>query len=164
MQWLRFAVLVLFGTLLQAGLLEIVSIASFKPDLLVIFLVFFAIYSQNQHAIIASFVIGIGFDLIGTSMGPGTISLGLLGTGLAYLSKVIRLRRMPFQAGAIFLTVIAVSFVAYPLRRIQGQPIYQDFWSMAFGTALYSAIIGPFLFLPIAWWMQIKIHRQGRRR
>ncbi|MBN1796349.1 MAG: rod shape-determining protein MreD [Sedimentisphaerales bacterium] len=176
MQWLRFAVLVLFGTLLQAGLLDAVTIGGVKPDLLIIFLVFFAIYMQTpdpassgarrsggHEAIISSFIIGFAFDLIGTSMGPGTISLGLLGTGLFYLSRFIRLKRMLFQTATIFLTVLAAALLAYPARRIQGQPTYQQFWGPTLGTALYSAIVGPFLFLPIAWWMKIRIHHQGKR-
>jgi rod shape-determining protein MreD len=164
MQWLRFVALVLVGTLLQADLLKVISIASVQPNLLIIFLVFFAIYCEKKDAIIASFAIGFAFDLISTSMGPATISFGLIGTGISYLSKVFRLRRMPFQAAAIFLTVIATAIFCYFFRRIQQQPEYHEFWEPAFMTALYSAIIGPFLFLPVSWWMQIKIHRQGRRR
>jgi len=164
MHWLRFAVLVVLAALLQADLLEVITIAGIKPDLLLILLVFFAVYLQTHEAIITSFVIGFMADLIGSSMGPGTISLGLLGSGLSYLSRYISLKRMPFQALAIFLLVLAGTFLAYPLKRIAAQPIYQDLYGELFATALYTAILGPFLFLPVAWWMHIRIHRQGKRR
>jgi rod shape-determining protein MreD len=164
MHWLRFVALLLVAMLLQADLLNAIEVAGTKPDLLLILLAFFAIFCEPGEAIITSFSIGLAADLIGPSMGPATLSLGLLGTGLCYLSKVISLRQMVFQAVAILVLGFTVAVFAYLLGLFQAQPAYAGSFGAFFGTPLYSAIVGPFLFLPLAWWMHIRIQRHHSRR
>ena len=156
MRWLRFAVLICLVTVLQAGLLANLNI---KPDLLLILLVFFAIYCNTTEAIITSFVIGFAADIIGYAMGPQTISFGLFGTALAYLHRVIAIRKMPYQAIAIFATCLLAGILVHFLTFLKGRPTFPEIYTVLFGTPLYSAIVGPFLFLPCAWWMRIKTHR-----
>jgi len=158
MRWLRFAVLILIVTVLQAGLLENLEI---RPDLLLILLVFFAIYSNSSDAIITSFTIGFAADIIVPVMGTKIISFGLVGTLLAYLHRVIATRKMSYQAIAIFIVGLFAGLLAHFLTFLKGGPtplnIYALFW-----TSLCSALVGPFLFLPSAWWMHIKTHRFRR--
>jgi len=163
MHWLRFVVLLVVATLLQADLLNAIEVRGTRPDLLLVLLAFFAIFCEPKEAIITSFSIGLAADLIGPSMGPGTLGFGLTGTGLCYLSKYISLQRMPFQAVTIFVLGFAAAVLAYLLSGLQTQPSYQKTFGALFGTPLYSAIVGPFLFLPVAWWMHIKIERRRRR-
>ena len=99
MRWFRFAILITSAAVLQAGFLARWNI---RPDLLLILLVFFAVHSGTTEAIITSFVIGFAADLIGSSMGPQIISFGLFGTLLAYLHRLITIRKMPYQTAAIF--------------------------------------------------------------
>jgi len=163
MRWFRFAVLILAITVLQKGLLARLHT---KPDLLVVFLVFFAVYCNTSDAIITSFATGFAADLIGSPMpmGPHMISFCLFGTLLAYLHRVVSIRRMPHQVMAIFatgvLTAALTHFLAYLLKR---EPVSANIYSVILVTALYSSIVGPFLFLPSAWWMGIKIDRFRRR-
>jgi rod shape-determining protein MreD len=164
MHWLRFVALLLVATLLQADLLNAIEVAGTKPDLLLILLAFFAIFCEPSSAIIASFSIGLAADLIGPSMGPAILSFGLLGTGLCYLSKVVSLRPKVVQAVVIFVLGFATAVFAYLLSLLQTQPAYPKSLGVLFGTPLYSAIVGPFLFLPIAWWMHIRIQSRGSRR
>ncbi|MHC4245135.1 MAG: rod shape-determining protein MreD [Planctomycetota bacterium] len=77
MHWFRFAVLVLLATVLQASFFADLNS---KPDLLLILLVFFAVYCDTSDAIICSFVIGFAADLIGQTMGPQMISYGIFGS------------------------------------------------------------------------------------
>jgi rod shape-determining protein MreD len=161
MRWYRFVVLVLLATILQAGFLSNFSI---KPDLLLILLVFFAVYSNTSEAIISSFTIGFAADLIGPAMGPQTISFGLFGTVLAYLHRVIAIRKMPYQALAIFITAILTGTLTYLLNLLKSEPNPATTYSDIFKIALYSGIVGPFLFLPSAWWMRIKTNRFRRNR
>jgi rod shape-determining protein MreD len=156
MQWFRFAVLIVIVTVLQAGVLANLDI---KPDLLLILLVFFAVYCNTTEAIIASFVIGFAADIVGYAMGPQTISFGLLGTALAYLHRVIAIRKMVYQGLAIFVTCLLAGVLAHLLIFLKGQPASPNIYTVLFGISLYSAIVGPFLFLPCAWWMRIKTHR-----
>ncbi len=163
MRWFRFALLILAVTVIQKGLL---ARWSSKPDLLIILLVFFAIYYNTSEAIISSFTIGFAADLVGSPMpmGPQMISFGLFGTLLAYLNRVIAMKRMPYQVLAIFaisvLTGILIHLLAYIVKR---EPVAANIYAVVFITSLYSGIVGPFLFLPAAWWMRIKVNRFGRR-
>ena len=160
MRWFRFAVLVLFATVLQAGFLANFNI---KPDLLLILLVFFAVYYTSE-AIVSSFVIGFAADLIGPVMGPQTISFGLVGTLLAYLHRVLAIRKMHYQALAIFVTGILTGILAILLNLLRGEPPLPGFFSIMLKISLISGIVGPFLFLPSAWWMRIKTNRFRRNR
>ena len=160
MRWFRFAVLILLATVLQASFFADLNI---KPDLLLILLVFFAVYCDTSDAIICSFTIGFTADLIGRTMGPQMISFGLFGAALAYLNQVITIRKMTYQFFAIFITALLAGSVAFFLNFLKGEPTPPNIFAALFGIALYSAIVGPFLFLPSAWWMRIKIDRFSRR-
>ena len=161
MHWLRFTVLVLLATVLQASFFADLNS---KPDLLLILLVFFAVYCDTSDAIICSFVIGFAADLIGQTMGPQMISYGIFGSALAYLHRVITIRKIPYQIIAIFITALLAGSLACLLNFLKGEPSSQKILAPLFGIALYSSIVGPFLFLPSAWWMRIrKPGRFGRR-
>lgn len=161
MRWLRFGVFILIVAILQASILAGLNI---KPDLLLILLVFFAIYCGTTEAIITSFAIGFVADIIGYAMGPYTISFGLFGTLLAYLHRAVTIRKMPYQAAAIFITCLLAGVLAYLLTFLKGASVANGVHGVVlFWTALCSAIVGPFLFLPLAWWMRINTHRFGHR-
>lgn len=164
MRWFRFAVLVLIVTLLQASVLDTFALSSLsiKPNLLVILLVFFGIYCDTSEAIITSFTIGFAADIIGHTMGPQTVSFGLLGTLVAYLRRLILIRTMPYQAAAIFITSLLTGGLAYLLGLFKGDSPAPTIYLVLLATGLYSAVVGPFLFLPTAWWMRIKTHKLGR--
>lgn len=157
MRWLRFAVLILVVTVLQAGLLRHLNI---KPDLLLVLLVFFAVYSDTSDAIITSFAVGFAADIIGTAMGPQMISFCLFGTLLAYLNRVIAIRKMLYQGFAIFIVGFLAGILVNFLHFLKGE--LSTSYAVLFRTCLYSAVVGPFLFLPSAWWMHIRTHRFGR--
>lgn len=163
MRWARFAVLLLIATLLQAGLVNTITLWRSKPDLLLILLCFFAIHRDGRDAIISSFAIGFAADLIGSSMGLGILSFGLAGTGFSYVSRYIRIRSMPVQGIAIFVLGLAVALLAHLLRLLTSEPAGQGLLAVFLMVPLYSAVLGPFLFLPTAWWMHIRINRRRRR-
>jgi len=166
MRWFRFAVFISLITVLQASLLlDIIAVTrlGIKPNLLLILLVFFAIYCSTTNAIITSFIIGFVADIsIGSAMGSQTISFGLFGTALAYLHRVIAIRKIPYQSLAIFITAFMTGTLAHFLALLKGQSPVSNIYTAILGTALYSAIVGPFLFLPAAWWMRIRTHRFSR--
>jgi rod shape-determining protein MreD len=157
MRWIRFAVLICLAMIVQAGFL---STFILKPDLLIIFLVFFAIYSNISDAIVTSFTIGFAADLIGLSMGTQMICFGIFGTCLAYLKGVIAIRKIPYQVVAIFVVYILTGTMVNILNSFKG--IAATEFGTILKAAIYSAIVGPFLFMPAAWWMRIKT--QHRRR
>jgi rod shape-determining protein MreD len=169
MRWLRFAGLILVATILQTSFLGVVWIVSpdIKPDLLLILLVFFAIHAESRDAVIASFAIGLAADVTSPAMGfmgPRIISFGLFGTLLSDLHNTISLKRLPFQGGAIFVVGVLTSALTHLLVRLRAEPIAAHAAGEFFWQPLLSAIIGPFLCLPVRWWMHINGSRRRRRR
>jgi rod shape-determining protein MreD len=165
MRWLRFAVLILIVTILQAGMVDVLAVSRWnvKPDLLLILLVFFAVYCNTSEAIVTSFTIGFAADIIGSAMGAQTLSFGIFGTLLAYLHRVISIKKIPYQSAAIFVTGILAGSLAYFLSLVKGQPESSNVYGVIFGTSLYSSLVGPFFFLPSAWWMRMRTPRFQRR-
>lgn len=158
MRWSRFAVLIVVVTVLQASLSVHLRI---KPDLLLILLVFFSIYCNSSVAIITSFTIGFAADIIPPAIiGTQMVSFGLLGTLLAYLHRVITIRNMPYQVLVIFIIGFLSGMFVNLLCSFKGEP--SSTYAIIFWTSLYSGLVGPFFFLPIAWWMRIKTHRFRR--
>lgn len=162
MRWARFAVFILIATLLQESAVNIIAIKNITPDLLLIGLVFLSIYCDTSEAIVTSFTIGFCADLIGSTMGAYTLSFGLLGTLLAYMHRVIAVRKIPYQALVIFVTGLLAGIGVGLLGLVKGQSNAFGGFGHLGGTALYSSLIGPFLFLPSAWLMRIKTHRFSR--
>ena len=142
--------------------LSLLSPLKIKPDLLLILMVFFAIYLNPYDAIITSFSIGFAADIIGFAMGPMMLSFGLLGSLLAQLQQALSLRKIPYQAAAIFVVGITTGLLAQFFGFLKGRNTAYDIMSALVTTSICSAIIGPFLFLPSAWWMRIKTHRYRR--
>ena len=159
MRWFRFAVLVILAALLQSGLLANWRI---KPDLLLIVLVFCSVYYNTSEAIITSFTIGFAADIIGPTMGPKMISFGLFGSALAYLQRLVAIRKMPYQALAILVVGLLAGALAYFLTFLKNRVSMPEVYKVVLWTALSSSIVGPFLFLPAAWWMRTGLHRFRR--
>ena len=153
MRWFRFAALTLVVTIIQAAMVNSMPI---NPDLLIILMVFFAVFANNKDAIITSFSIGLAADLIGPDMGTLTLSFGLTGSLLAYLNRTVAIRKMTHQAVTILIMTIAIAFIAHFLVMIKSEIKTENIYTSIIAPAVYSGIIGPFLFLPIAWWMKIK--------
>jgi rod shape-determining protein MreD len=162
MRWIRFAILVLLTALIQAGMVDILALTNIniKPDLLLVIMVFFAIFSGTKNAVITSFTIGFAADIISTAaMGSKMLSFGICGTVLAYMTRLIVIKKMTHQALIIFLTALLTGFLAHLLNSLKTPQTADFIYTAILGMALYSAIIGPFLFLPSAWFMRIKTHQ-----
>jgi len=176
MRWFRYAALVVIVTVLQASFLDSIAVTSLniKPDLLLTLMVFFSIYGVSTHrrtrlspraadltdVIITSFTLGLAADIIGPDMGPRMVSFGLLGSLLAYLHHIIATRRMLYQSFEIFVAALMVGFMVRLLTTLKGQPAVT--FPVILWTSVYSAIVGPFVFLPSAWWMRIETQRTAR--
>jgi len=158
MRWFRFALLLIVAAILQAGFAD----ARYKPDLLLILMTLSSIYSKTNDAIITSFLTGLACDLISPAVGAGIISFGLLGSFLSYLNRIITIRRMPYQAVTIFIMGILTGLSINLLNRFKSLPFNQDIYITILWTSLLSAVIGPLLFLPAAWWL--RIDTAGRKR
>ena len=166
MKWLRVALIVCFFALLQAGLVNALGVTSLniKPDLLLVLLVFFAVFSTPRDAIITSFAIGFAADLIavGLPMGPRTISFGIIGTLAAHINSVLAVRKISHRAVAVFLCGLVAGVLCHFLTSVISHSAIPHAYVIIVGTSLYSSAISPFLFLSCDWLMRIKTNRSGR--
>ena len=90
-------------------------------------------------------------------MGVYTLSFGIWGSALAYLHRVIAVRQMSYQAIVIVLMGLLSLGTCWLLSNLRGDAATKNVFKFIVGTSVYSGLVGPFLFLPIAWWMRIKI-------
>ena len=168
MRWVRFAVLILVASVLQqTGLMGVLAVRGIRPDLLLIFLVFFAIRSHSTDAVIASFAIGFMADLISPAMGvmgPRIISFGILGTLLSDLQGIISLRRPIHYAAAVFITGALAAGLSYLLTFLRADAVTAGPGAQFFWQPLYSAVVGPFVAVPAGWWMHMGAGRRGAGR
>lgn len=168
MRWLRFAVLILVASILQTSLMDALHVMhpAIKPDLMLILLVFFATRSTPRDAVITSFTIGFVADLVSPTMGlmgPQIISFGLLGTLLSDVHTVISTRRAVYQMVAIFLTGVLAAAIGYLLIFLRGEVGVINPYARLLWQPLYSALLGPLLFVPTGWWMRMN-RKAGRYR
>lgn len=164
MRWLRFAVLVIITTILQTSIVDIIAVTSskIKPDLMLVLLVFFAVHLSSTDAVITSFIIGFAADIISPTMGPQIISFGLFGTLLADLHGVIAIKKWSYQTLAIFVVGFLTAALVHFLVFLKSESMPSDTYTKLFWTPLFSAIIGPFFFLPAESWMRTKKRRIRR--
>ncbi|MHC4754542.1 MAG: hypothetical protein ACYTBP_05305 [Planctomycetota bacterium] len=91
------------------------------------------------------------------------MSFTIFGVAVAYLNRVIAIRKMPYHGAAIFAVGILTGLLAYLLGRIfSGLQPDPDILTIVFFNSLYSGLVGPFLFLPCAWWMRIQTQKFTR--
>ena len=143
MYWLRFTLVLLLVSLLQAGGLSdaiAVTALHIKPDFLLILLVYFAINCNTYDAVIASFAIGFAADITGAVMGPFFLAFGILGSALAHFRQIILLKQTLHQAIVIFVVCLLAGGIAkfLVLFKIHSDLQY-GLWRLA-GTGLYSAL------------------------
>jgi rod shape-determining protein MreD len=168
MRWLKFSIVLLVATLLNAGnLLNTISIGSLniRPDLLLIMLLFFGINCDTTSAIIASFVIGFAADISGSQMGPYIISYGLFGSLISQMRKVVIMKRMTHQGLAIFFTAVIAGGLAQILTLFKTGEVASNMFVVLPGKALYSGLVGPFIWLilkALSEWLGIREHHFGR--
>jgi rod shape-determining protein MreD len=166
MHWPRFALLALIAALLQASFVDTIAVTRLgvKPDLLLILMVFFATRCTISEAIISSFALGFLADIIATGfpIGPWVISFGVLGTALAYMHRVIVTRKMLHEAIIIFIVGFGAGVLAILLTALAGQRPRTGSFGVVVGSAIYSAVLGPFLFLFLGWLMRIRNRRHHK--
>jgi rod shape-determining protein MreD len=167
MHWVRFAVLILGTMVLQAGLGGVMAVTprDVRPNLLLVVMVYFALYGLPRDVVITSFVIGLASDVIGRTIGPQMIGFGLCGTLLSGIRQYILIRKVPFQAIVILITGALASGLGHVLYIAKGIPGSGDLLNPLLWEPVYSGIIGPVLFFPLEWMMRLqeKRYRLGLR-
>lgn len=144
MKWLRFTLLLLFIAVLQSSAaMNIFALTErhIKPNIFLVLLVYFAISCDSFDAIIAAFAIGFAADLAGAVMGPHIISYGLVGTTVAYVRRIILMKKTNQQAMAIFAAGIFIELIAVMLTGLKAAGLAKADGMEIFAVAAYSAIL-----------------------
>lgn len=149
MRWFTFIVILIIATLLEAGsLLNVFAIGGWtiRPSILITLLVYYSFSSRPRDAIICGFVIGFAADLTAPVMGPHMICFGLLGVLLNQSSQVILARRAIHKAMIVFAVYFVTESFSHWLGLLKDIPPQQNYYSILFFTAVYSAV-----FSPVTW-------------
>ena len=167
MHWIRFGILILVTLILQASLGDVIAVTSrgVQPDLLLVLMVYFAVNGLPTDAVITSFVIGLGNDVIGWTLGPQMLSFGICGTVLSRIRQYIVIRKVPYQAIVILAAGAITSTLTRILARVKGVPVPDPPLDHLLWGPLYSAIIGPVVFVALERLMRLqdKRYRMGMR-
>lgn len=167
MHWIRFAVLILGTMVLQASIGDVISVTTrhVQPSLLLVLMVYFAVYGLPSDVVITSFVIGLAADVIGWTIGPQMLSFGVCGTVVSSIRRYILIRKIPYQAAVIAMVGVLSSGLARTLSVAKGVPVPDDLLSHLLLAPAYSALIGPAVFIPVEWLMRLqdKRYRLGLR-
>ena len=144
MRWLRFTFLIVFVAVLQSSAaINVFALTDMRirPNILLILLVYFAINCDGYDAIITSFAIGFAADIAGTVMGPHIISCGLIGMAVAYVRKIILLKKTNQQALTIFTAGFLIEALAVLLTGLKASGLAKAGAFEIFAVAGYSAIL-----------------------
>ncbi len=146
MRWFSFLILLLVVTLLDCGqLLNFLAFGkqNIRPDLLLIMMIFFAVKTETKYAVITSFIIGFAADISASAMGPYMLTFGIVGSILSQMRTVFVMKRMIYQALVIFILGLITLAIAELLVLVKTHNAAT--FSAVFASAVYSAVIGPFI-------------------
>jgi rod shape-determining protein MreD len=145
MHWTRLAMVVLVAAVLQLVLNSLLNFA-FRPDLVVIVMVFFVASTEGLWPIISAFACGFAADLVSSmAMGPHTIGLGIAGSLLALARRSVAIDNPIFVAIAVFVVCVVSETLAQILISFR-QPTPAGAYASLLWTALASAVIGPYIY------------------
>jgi len=168
MRWIRFSIILLIITLINSGnLLNAISFSdlNIRPDLLLIMLVFFAVNCRTVDAMIISFAIGFAADISGTCIGSYTLTFGLLGSMISQMRKVVIMKKMTHQAMTVFFIGLISGILAQLLTFVKTRLSAPNVYVIVFFGAIYSGLIGPFLWWVLSVvspWLGMRKQRYGR--
>jgi rod shape-determining protein MreD len=166
MHWTRLALVILLAAILQLVIDNTFSNFAFRPDLLVIVMVFLAMNSDGYWPIISAFAAGFAADLISPMcMGAHTIAFGVSGSLLALARRTITLDNAIYIALAVFVLCGLAGAITQILVSIRQQtPV--GTWLSLLWASMASAIIGPYVYSILSaasGLLGTKQHRGGRR-
>lgn len=165
MKWRRFIFLIVLVAVLQASAaMNLLSLTNLriKPDILLILLVYFAVFCEGYDAIIISFAVGFAADLAGMVLGPHFIGYGIIGVALTHIRKIILLKSTGQQAMAVFITGIVAETIVLILTQFKAPEMTKAGVFEIFATAAYSAILWFLIKWPVSKvgkWLGVGAHR-----
>jgi rod shape-determining protein MreD len=145
MHWTRLALVVLVAAVLQLVLNSFLDFA-FRPDLVIIVMVFLVANTEGMWPIICAFVCGFAADLVSSmAMGPHMIAFGIAGSLLGMARRSVVIDNPVLVAVVVFLVCCVAETLAQILIGFQ-QPTPAGAYTGLLWSALASAGVGPYLY------------------
>jgi rod shape-determining protein MreD len=141
---IRLALVILMAAVLQVALNNLLNFA-FRPDLLVILLIFLVANTDGNWPIIVAFAVGFAADLISLPIGPHMIAFGVAGSLLALARRSMTFDNPIFVALTILVFCVVAGAFAQLLISFRQQNPPGAYISLLW-TGLASAVIGPYLY------------------
>lgn len=169
MRWWRFVFVIIVVAVLQtSAAMNLLSLTDLRisPDIILILLVYFAVYCDVYDAVIISFAFGFAADVAGGVMGPHFISYGIVGSAIAHIRKIILLKKTGQQAMTVFVTGILTESVVLILTGLKAAGLAKAGVFEIFAVSGYSAILWFLIKWPvtkIGKWLGVGVHRFGLR-
>jgi rod shape-determining protein MreD len=148
MRWITFAILLVALMIVQASFVQPLALAQGRAQLnvLLILLTYVALYAEPHDLVTASFLTGLGADIVGVTMGPYTIAFGLAGALLGEFRRFLIVNKWRYQTIAIVGAGIFTGVLANILLSVKGHGPAAWGWS-----TLATGLLGPLLFIPLHW-------------
>jgi len=162
---IRLGIVILMTAILQVAIDRLLSF-SFRPDLLVILLVYLVTSTEGNWPIIAAFAVGFAADLISLPVGPNTIAFGIAGSLLAMTRRSVTFDNPLLVALAVFAVCLVGGAIGQILAGFK-QAVGAGAFKSLFWMSLASAVIGPYLYsiLSVAsGFLGTRPPRAGRRK
>lgn len=150
---IKAALLIFLAFLLQTAVVPHLAIGRARPDLILVVVIIFGL----THGSSAGSGAGFGGGLLGDFLTVGNFGLGAVSkTLVGYLSglveKAILVESLPLMATAVFVASLIQSIIMAGLLFLLGEivPLRSLFYSEILPSAVYTAIIGLFMFRPLS--------------
>jgi rod shape-determining protein MreD len=144
MHWTRLALVIVVAAVLQVVINNLLTFA-FKPELIIIVMVFLVANTDGLWPVIAAFSCGFAADLTTSmSMGPHMIAYGVVGSGLAFARRSISIDNPVFVAIAVFVVCYMSESLAQILTSLR-QQTPSGAYILLIWASLASAVVGPYL-------------------
>ncbi len=150
MRWVSFILGSLIVLTLQSVLGPRLQIGGARPDLLLVYVLFFALYGRRLHAVLGAWGLGAVADLM-TVERPGLLSLTYFAA--AFLVTLVRDALFRYESVTQFAIVLLTGLVVqsgWLAYRVAVYPAFAPTWGAAALSALaaaaYTALLAPVLY------------------
>lgn len=152
---MRWYLVLIFGyvfAVLQTSLFvpDLLAVRLARPDLLLLLAIFIALSAAPHQVFFAAWGLGLVADLIGMHEGP----LGLTALLFAFPAYGLSLARSHLVTDRILVQVLLAAGLTFAVRTAQvvlhtwltsGVPSWSYAFERAFGDAIYTALLAPYL-------------------
>lgn len=156
MRYFTMTILFLVSLILQSTVFSHLNIAGIKPDLVLVFIVFYALLNGPKEGALIGFVGGMLQDLLfGQDLGMNTVAKTVVGYTFGVLEKKIYKDNILIPMVALFLgtflneTILyLLRFFSYVIRPTHGSvgSYLLAFKGVIFYVAIYNACFAPFIY------------------